>query len=148
MAVLHDRRVPGTRANIDHIAVGPGGVYVIDAKVVRGPVTLRRGGLLRPGVTLRVGGRDRTSFSAGMDHQVGAVHRRLAQGPGTAAVPVTAAVVLVGGELSRFGRARTVHGVWTGRPRELVALVRRPGPLEVPDIVCVARLLAEGLPPA
>ena len=23
--VLHDRRVPGTRATIDHIAIGPGG---------------------------------------------------------------------------------------------------------------------------
>ena len=29
---LHDRRIPGSRANIDHIAVGPAGVYVIDAK--------------------------------------------------------------------------------------------------------------------
>jgi len=30
--VLHDRRIPGTRANIDHLAVTPTGVYVIDAK--------------------------------------------------------------------------------------------------------------------
>ena len=29
--VLHDRLVPGSRANIDHIAVGPSGVFVIDA---------------------------------------------------------------------------------------------------------------------
>ena len=31
-AVLHDRRKPGSRWNIDHIVVGPQGVYVIDAK--------------------------------------------------------------------------------------------------------------------
>lgn len=32
MRVLHDRRIPGTRANIDHIAITPTGIYVIDAK--------------------------------------------------------------------------------------------------------------------
>ena len=33
--LLHDRRVPGHgQANIDHIAVGPGGVTVIDAKFI------------------------------------------------------------------------------------------------------------------
>lgn len=32
MHALHDRRVPGTRANIDHIAVSSSGGSVIDAK--------------------------------------------------------------------------------------------------------------------
>ncbi|MEP6843953.1 MAG: nuclease-related domain-containing protein, partial [Pseudolysinimonas sp.] len=36
--VLHDRRIPGTKANIDHIAVGPRGVFVIDAKKYQGMV--------------------------------------------------------------------------------------------------------------
>jgi hypothetical protein len=30
--VLHDLQVPGTHANIDHLAVGPAGVFVIDSK--------------------------------------------------------------------------------------------------------------------
>jgi hypothetical protein len=30
--VLHDRSVPGTRSNIDHLAVVPSGVWVIDTK--------------------------------------------------------------------------------------------------------------------
>ncbi|WP_249934607.1 nuclease-related domain-containing protein [Microbacterium ulmi] len=29
---MHDRRIRGTRANIDHIVIGPPGVWVIDAK--------------------------------------------------------------------------------------------------------------------
>jgi hypothetical protein len=33
---VHDRRVPGCKAIIDHIAVSPGGVYVIDAKKYTG----------------------------------------------------------------------------------------------------------------
>jgi hypothetical protein len=35
-AVLHDLAVPGSRANIDHLVVGPGGVFVIDSKHYRG----------------------------------------------------------------------------------------------------------------
>ena len=33
--LLHDRRIPGSRANIDHIAVTASGVYVVDAKKYR-----------------------------------------------------------------------------------------------------------------
>jgi hypothetical protein len=38
--VLHDRAVPapGSRANIDHVAVGPTGVWVIDSKAYRAPL--------------------------------------------------------------------------------------------------------------
>ena len=36
--VLHDRRLPGSKANIDHIAVTANGVWVIDAKRYRGLV--------------------------------------------------------------------------------------------------------------
>ncbi|WP_232333608.1 nuclease-related domain-containing protein [Agromyces laixinhei] len=39
--VLHDRRIPGSRANIDHLLVTPGGVWVIDAKRYRGRPELR-----------------------------------------------------------------------------------------------------------
>src|SRR6266571_284103 len=31
--VLHDLAVPGSRANVDHLAIGPGGVWVIDSKL-------------------------------------------------------------------------------------------------------------------
>jgi len=30
--ILHDRRVPGSQANIDHLVIGPTGVFVVDAK--------------------------------------------------------------------------------------------------------------------
>jgi hypothetical protein len=39
---LHDRRIPGRgRANIDHIAIGPGGITVIDTKSARGRLRSR-----------------------------------------------------------------------------------------------------------
>lgn len=36
--VLHDRAIPGSKANIDHLVVGPAGVFVIDSKRWRGRV--------------------------------------------------------------------------------------------------------------
>lgn len=36
--LLHDRRMPGGRGNVDHIAVAPSGVYVIDTKDLTGKV--------------------------------------------------------------------------------------------------------------
>jgi hypothetical protein len=39
-AVLHDLAVPGSRANIDHLVIGPGGVFAIDSKQYRGRLQL------------------------------------------------------------------------------------------------------------
>lgn len=52
--VLHDVRWPGRRrANIDHVAIGPPGILVVDAKNWSGSITLRDG-------VLRQNGRRRT----------------------------------------------------------------------------------------
>ena len=39
-AILHDLALPGSRANVDHLVVGPGGVFVIDSKHYRGRLQL------------------------------------------------------------------------------------------------------------
>jgi hypothetical protein len=44
--VLHDLRVPGSHANIDHLAIGPAGVFVIDSKYYRGALQLGGDGML------------------------------------------------------------------------------------------------------
>jgi hypothetical protein len=48
-ALMHDLAVPGSRANIDHLVIGPGGVFVIDSKQYRGPLQLDKVGKLRHG---------------------------------------------------------------------------------------------------
>jgi Nuclease-related domain len=45
-AVLHDLAVPHSQANIDHLAIGPGGVLVIDSKEYRGRLQLDLSGRL------------------------------------------------------------------------------------------------------
>nr|WP_235523401.1 nuclease-related domain-containing protein [Cellulomonas sp. Root485] len=76
--LLHDRRIPRTRANIDHIAVAPSGVYVIDAKRYAGRPTLRvEGGVIRPRTSrLVIGSRDGTKLVEGVHKQVGLVRTR------------------------------------------------------------------------
>ncbi len=44
--VLHDLAIPGSQANIDHLAIGPGGVVMIDSKQYRGRLQLDPDGLL------------------------------------------------------------------------------------------------------
>jgi Nuclease-related domain len=44
--VLHDLAVPGSHANIDHLAIGPGGVFVIDSKLYTGRLHLAGDGSL------------------------------------------------------------------------------------------------------
>lgn len=80
--VLHDRLIPGTRANIDHMVVSPAGVWVIDAKHYRGkrPELHVEGGILRPRVeSLRVGGRDGSKLVDGVRSQVERVAGALAE---------------------------------------------------------------------
>jgi Nuclease-related domain len=45
-AVLHDLALPGSRANLDHLAIGPAGVFVIDSKHYRGCLQLDPSGRL------------------------------------------------------------------------------------------------------
>jgi Nuclease-related domain len=45
-AVLHDLAVPRSQANIDHLLIGPGGVFVIDSKQYRGRLQLDPSGRL------------------------------------------------------------------------------------------------------
>jgi hypothetical protein len=72
---LHDRRIRGSRANIDHIAISSAGVFVLDAKRYKGRPTLRvDGGILRPRTeTLMVGGRRCDPLVEGMHKQLGLV---------------------------------------------------------------------------
>jgi hypothetical protein len=44
--VLHDLAVPGSRANLDHLVIGPGGVFVVDSKQFRGRLQLDPSGRL------------------------------------------------------------------------------------------------------
>ena len=63
-AVLHDLAIPGSKANIDHLVIGPGGVVVIDTKRYRGRLRLDADGLLWHGRHLLVSALRKTLWEA------------------------------------------------------------------------------------
>jgi len=146
--VLHDRRIPGSRANIDHIAVGPSGIFIIDAKrYVDAKVEVRRsGGPLSP-VTerLMVRGRDQTKLVAGLAVQVAAVYDVLEAVEEFAHVDVRAVLAFVDAQLPVLGSLK-IAGVPILGPRDTAKLVRRPGPLDAPRRAILHAHLASRLP--
>jgi hypothetical protein len=112
-AVLHDLAVPGSTANLDHLAIGPGGVFVIDSKQYRGRLRLDAVGKLWHGryplaPTLRA-----VSWEADQAAQV-------LPDPGMAVVPI----VVVHGAQVPWGKVVT-HGVPVVSARRLPSMLRQ-----------------------
>lgn len=120
IADLHDRRIPGSKANIDHIAITRKGIWVIDAKRYKGRPELKiEGGILRPRVEkLLVGRRDCTKLVDGVLKQVGLLRDLLGD------VPVNGALCFVEADWPLIGGAfstREVHVLWPKRLAKLLA---------------------------
>ncbi|WP_246006212.1 nuclease-related domain-containing protein [Georgenia muralis] len=123
VVVLHDRRIPGTRANIDHIAVTGGGIWVIDAKRYQGrPQLTIEGGFLRPRVErLLVGRRDCTKLVDGVLKQVELVREVVGD------VPVTGVICFVEADWPMIGSAFSTRGVPVLWPKRLAKLLVEDG---------------------
>jgi hypothetical protein len=146
---LHDRRIPGTRANIDHVIVAPSGVWVIDAKDYKGKVERRDvGPLWRADLRVYVGGRDRTKLVHAMPRQVEAVRNALAADPLSSDVIVRAAVCFVGSEWGLFGKPFELAGVLVTYPGKLAEAIGAPGQLTSTAVARLANRIAVGLPAA
>ncbi|RLV50265.1 NERD domain-containing protein [Nocardioides mangrovicus] len=143
--VLHDRRIPGARANIDHLAVTPTGVYVIDAKKYRGRPHLKiEGGLLRPRVEkLLVGTRNCTPVVDGVLKQVKIVRDHLDD-----SVPIYGILCFVEADWPLIGGSFTTRGVEALWPKKLYPRLKSDGLLCVETITTIHRALAGALPPA
>lgn len=141
LAVLHDRRIPGTRANIDHIAITPAGVWVIDAKRYQGRPELRvEGGFFRARVEkLVVAGRDRTGLVDGVLKQVDLV-RDLLDGE----VAVVGALCFVGADWPLIGGAFTTRGVHVLWPKRLAKFLAEDAD-EAIDVARVREAIAARL---
>ncbi len=141
--VLHDRSIPGRRANIDHIAVVPRGIWVVDTKCYRGPLRRARPpGRLSLRRTLVVNGYDLSQLLVAAREQRAVV--QAAVGP---RVPVCAVLCFTGADWQVRTRAFKVGGVTVTRPRSLARALRAPGPLGVERRAALATTLARAFPP-
>lgn len=132
LRVLNDRRVPRSKANIDHILIASAGVFVVDAKNYRGIISIRdRGWFLRPDHRLYVGRRDCSALATGLGWQISAVTAALTDAGVDPMPPVTPVLCFVDGEWPLFGAPDEYAGVrleGTGSIRKLVAAPGGPRP--------------------
>jgi hypothetical protein len=148
LVVLHDRRIPGTRTNIDHVAItSAGGVWAIDAKNYKGKVEKRyRHGAME---CLYVGGRDCTKLVGAMTRQTNAITAAL----GGAVieefgVKIRAAVCFLNAEWSLFAKPFVIDDVWVGWGKALGEKLIAPGELEPAHVMLLSERVARALPSA
>jgi hypothetical protein len=126
-AVLHDLAVPGSRANLDHLVIGPSGVFVIDSKQYRGRLQLDSSGRLWHGryplgPTLRA-----VSFEADQA-------ARVLPDPGVVVVPIVA----VHGAQVPWGKV-VIDGVPVVPAKRLPSMLRQlPAALGPEHVTAVA----------
>lgn len=146
---LHDRRIPNRRSNIDHIAIGPAGVYVIDAKrYVRQRVEVRRfGGLFSPRRSeLFVGGRRKMNLLDGLEPQEDAVLEALEELELPTGYIVQPVLCFINADWSWFAGNLSVEGVPVVGPQGLKKLVQEAGPLDAQTRHRIHAHLAQRLP--
>jgi hypothetical protein len=119
--VSHDVRVPDSKANIDHVVIGPPGVFVIDAEHYRGRLHLSRDGLLWHGRTFLAPTPSATRWEADkLQARIGT--------PDIAVVPIVAVL----GAMVPDGQV-TALGVTVIPARKLLALLRSLPPTLTPE---------------
>jgi hypothetical protein len=143
VAVLHDRRIPRSMANIDHLVVTRGGVWVVDAKRYKGRPQLRtEGGILRPRTEkLVVGRRNQTKLVDGVAKQVEIVRHVCGE------VPVRGVLCFVNADWPLIGGDFSTRGVSVLWPKRLSKILLRAQDLGV-DVPAVHAALASTFKPA
>jgi hypothetical protein len=142
--------MPRSRANIDHIAVAPSGVLVIDAKRLKGKIEVRKP--IFGDAKLVIAGRDKTKLVDGLKRQVVAVRAGL-ESVGLD-VPVGGCFCFInpdgqaGGSGIPLLRTLTIDGLPLFYPRRLSKHLKRPGPLDPKQIEDLAEALVELFPAA
>lgn len=148
--VLHDRLLPNSRTNIDHLAVAPSGVFVIDAKRYKGKIQIQEPARGNP--RLFIAGRNKTKLVEGLARQREAVLTALA--PFDPEIPVHACFCFLnparqaGGSSLPLFRTLTIEDFPLFYPRKLTKRLSAPGELIAPARQEVAEVLATAFPSA
>lgn len=140
--VLHDRRIPGSSANIDHIAVARSGIWVIDTKRYTGKVGIKAP--LFGEAKLTINGRDQSKLVEGLSKQVELV--RTAADILAPGAPVHGALCIVDADLPLLG-ATTFRGFPLLHPRPLAKRISRTAVI-TPDRVHQIAVALSGRFPA
>lgn len=147
---LHDRLIPGSRGNIDHLFVASTGVWVVDSKAgYKGKVVRREvGPIWRRENELVIGRSNRTSLAKGVERQVDAVMAALQSDEPLRGTDVYAGICLLESEWGLLDSPFQVGYVWVMYPSALKKWLRKGGKLSRATMERIARRLELSLPPA
>lgn len=124
--VLHDLRVPGSRASIDHVVVARSGIWVVDS-------TWRSGMRLDPDASGEI-----ASLEA-MERRVGVVAAALGR---AREVSIRAALCFDSAYWGCAPQPFWIEGVLITHPEDLAARIRADGPLDEETMGWIAARLA------
>jgi Nuclease-related domain len=136
--------MPGRRGDIDHVAIAPTGVYVIDTKDWEGKVHIETPWFGAPKLLIR--GRDCTNLIDGLDRRITAVRSALDRAS-YEKVPIQGALCFTKADLP-FLWTQTLRGHLLLSRKALAKRLNADGPLQPPVVEQLARTLAAALPPA
>ena len=142
--------MPRSRANIDHIAVAPSGVWVIDAKRYKGKIEVRKS--LFGDAKLVIRGRDQTKLVKGLERQVDTVRAGLATIEQDAPVNGCFCFINPDGQAGGSGlpllRTLTIDDFPLYYPRRLSKRLNQAGVIRPEQIAVLAEALAVLFPHA
>lgn len=146
---IHDRLIPGSVANIDHIVVTSSKVFVVDAKKYAGKIDF--GKLLAPyfggNAIIKIKGRNSNHLLEGVKKQVRIVEQLLAKAGIDIQVQGVLAFVEANWDMVYMTRPRSINGVLLNS-RGLHSIFRNIPPVDPEIVYRIAKQLLEDLPPA
>ncbi len=144
--VLHDRKVPKTRGNLDHLVVAPTGIWIVDAKNYSGEVECRDVGNWKTiDNRLYVGNRDRTKLVTGMGWQADAV-RLAIDSIGFGAVPIHRYICFTDAEWALFAKPFVIDDVRIGWAKALIDSIQTGLVLDTAVVTTLAHHLSSWFP--
>jgi hypothetical protein len=147
---LRGLQLPDGRTTLDHVVVGPAGVYLISATHFRGAKVAIARAEDRSGASrdrLMVAGRDRTRLAAALEGQAAAVRATLEASTEFAQVPVATALCFIDADFPLFATLE-IGPVRVMRLAGTTKMVVGAGPFGSAERQHIARYLALHFPPS
>lgn len=144
--MLHDRKVPKTKGNIDHLVIALSGIWIVDAKNYSGKVECRDvGGWRTIDNRLYVANRDRTKLVTGMGWQADAVQLAI-DSIGFGVVPIHRCLLFTDAEWGLFSKPFVIDDVWIGWAKALVESVQSDPVLDAAAVTTLSHHLSSWFP--
>ena len=139
--ILHDRKIPGARsANVDHVLIGPPGVFVVETKSYSGSLKIR-------GDEIFVAGRRKNGWIDEVNREAFAVQRALSGELAALGLTVQPLICVHRADLPWF--KSEVRGVRILSGKDLVSRLRKAeSVLAASDVERLAGLASARLAPA